>query len=110
PVRVQASKTNSAPVRLVQEFIRVKKSKEQDREAILLSLLARTFKTKTIMFFDTKALAHRMMLVLGLAGIKAAELHGNLAMTQRLEALERFKSGEVDVLAATDLAARGLDI
>jgi excinuclease UvrABC helicase subunit UvrB len=50
------------------------------------------------------------MIVLGLAGIRVAELHGNLTMTQRLEALERFKSGDVEVLVATDLAARGLDI
>ena len=49
----------------------------------------RTFTTKTIVFFDTKVLAHRLNIVLGLAGIKAAELHGNLAMTQRLEALDR---------------------
>ena len=81
-----------------------------NREAILLSLLARTFTTKSIVFFDTKVAAHRCMLVLGLAGIKVAELHGNLTMTQRLEALERFKNGDVEVLVATDLAARGLDI
>jgi ATP-dependent RNA helicase DDX27 len=80
------------------------------REAILLSLLSRTFTTKTIVFFDTKIGAHRCMIVLGLAGIRVAELHGNLTMTQRLEALERFKSGDVEVLVATDLAARGLDI
>ena len=49
----------------------------------------RTFKTKTIVFFDTKVLAHRLNIVLGIAGIRAAELHGNLAMTQRLEALDR---------------------
>lgn len=51
--------------------------------------MCRTFKTKTIVFFDTKVLAHRLNIVLGLAGIKSAELHGNLAMTQRLEALDR---------------------
>lgn len=51
--------------------------------------LRRTFKTKTIVFFDTKVLAHRLNIVLGLAGIRAAEIHGNLAMTQRLEALDR---------------------
>ncbi|CBJ29130.1 DEAD box helicase [Ectocarpus siliculosus] len=110
PVRVKASPMNSAPQRLVQEFVRIRQSREQDREAILLSLLTRTFKTKTIVFFDTKILAHRLNIVLGIAGIRAAELHGNLAMTQRLEALDRFKSGDVTVLVATDLAARGLDI
>lgn len=51
--------------------------------------LFRTFKTKTIVFFDTKVLAHRLNIVLGIAGVRAAELHGNLAMTQRLEALDR---------------------
>ncbi|CAM9364043.1 unnamed protein product, partial [Ectocarpus sp. 4 AP-2014] len=108
--RLKASPMNSAPQRLVQEFVRIRQSREQDREAILLSLLTRTFKTKTIVFFDTKSLAHRLNIVLGIAGIRAAELHGNLAMTQRLEALDRFKSGDVTVLVATDLAARGLDI
>lgn len=52
------------------------------REAILLSLLARTFTSKSIVFFDTKQAAHRCLLVLGLAGIRCAELHGNLTMTQ----------------------------
>lgn len=54
-----------------------------------LPLVIRTFKTKAIVFFDTKVLAHRLNIVLGIAGIRAAELHGNLAMTQRLEALDR---------------------
>jgi ATP-dependent RNA helicase DDX27 len=110
PIRVEATPANSLAKRLEQEFIRIRKSREDDREAILLSLLSRTFKTKTIVFFDTKVQAHRIMLVLGLSGLKAAELHGNLTMTQRLEALERFKSGDVEILVATDLAARGLDI
>jgi ATP-dependent RNA helicase DDX27 len=97
--------------RLEQEFIRVRSGNEGiNREGMLLALLTRTFSTQTIVFFDTKVKAHRMMILCGLCGIKCAELHGNLSQTQRLEALEQFRKGEVDVLLATDLAARGLDI
>lgn len=97
--------------RLQQEFVRVRSGNEgASREAMLLALLTRTFKSRTIAFFDTKSLAHRMMIVCGLCGIHCAELHGNLTQTQRLEALEAFREGEVDVLLATDLAARGLDV
>ena len=97
--------------RLEQEFVRVRTGNEGiNREAMLLSLLTRTFKERVIVFFDTKAAAHRLMIICGLCGIKCAELHGNLTQPQRLEALEAFREGEVDVLLATDLAARGLDI
>ncbi|CAM9916771.1 unnamed protein product, partial [Hapterophycus canaliculatus] len=46
PVRVRASPMNSAPQRLVQEFVRIRQSREQDREAILLSLLSRLVKAQ----------------------------------------------------------------
>jgi ATP-dependent RNA helicase DDX27 len=118
PVRIRVSDKDKgannglevAP-RLEQEFIRVRSGNEGiNREGMLLGLLTRTFTSQTIVFFDTKAKAHRMMILCGLCGIKCAELHGNLSQTQRLEALEQFRKGEVDVLLATDLAARGLDI
>ena len=97
--------------RLEQEFVRVRASNEGvNREAMLLALLTRTFTSRTIVFFDTKVDAHRLMIICGLCGIKCAELHGNLTQVQRLEALENFREGSVDVLLATDLAARGLDI
>ena len=97
--------------RLEQEFVRVRTGNEGvNREGMLLSLLTRTFKSRCIVFFDTKAEAHRVMIICGLCGIKCTELHGNLTQTQRLEALEAFREGDVDVLFATDLAARGLDI
>ena len=115
PVRVRISDKDStssgkdlevAP-RLEQEFIRIRSGNEGvNREAMLLALLTRTFPTETIVFFDTKAKAHRMMILCGLCGIKCAELHGNLTQAQRLEALELFRKGDVDVLLATDLAAR----
>lgn len=116
PVRVQVSdkdkgKNLEVAPRLEQEFIRVRVGNEgMNREGMLLALLTRTFTEQTIVFFDTKAAAHRLMILCGLCGIKCAELHGNLTQTQRLTALEDFRKGEVDVLLATDLAARGLDI
>jgi ATP-dependent RNA helicase DDX27 len=119
PVRVRISEklqsnggkgVEVAP-RLEQEFVRVRSGNEGiNREAMLLSLLTRTFTRKAIVFFDTKCSAHRMMILCGLCGIKCSELHGNLTQAQRLTALEQFRKGEVDVLLATDLAARGLDI
>lgn len=97
--------------RLEQEFVRVRASNEGvNREAMLLALLTRTYTKRVIVFFDTKADAHRLMILAGLCGIKCAEIHGNLTQVQRLEALEQFREGAVDVLLATDLAARGLDI
>ena len=123
PVRIQATdKKNGAGTapsnagvevapRLEQEFIRIRPGNEGvNREGMLLALLTRTFKSRVIVFFDTKSAAHRLMIVCGLCGIKCAELHGNLTQVQRLEALEAFREGSVDVLLATDLAARGLDI
>lgn len=51
-----------------------------------------------------------MTIILGLLGIDACELHGNLSQTQRLEAFLKFKEGKFNYMMATDLAARGLDI
>ncbi|CAB9507678.1 dependent RNA helicase [Seminavis robusta] len=96
---------------LEQEFVRIRSGNEGiNREAILLALLTRSFISQTIVFFDTKATAHRIMILCGLCGIKCAELHGNLTQAQRLTALESFRNGEVNILLATDLAGRGIDI
>lgn len=81
--------------RLIQEFIRIKSSSESDRAAILASLVSRTFTERVIVFFDTKVAAHRFSLLLGLLGVKNAELHGDLTQIQRLESLELFRSAKV---------------
>ena len=98
---VEAPSNNGVEVapRLEQEFVRVRAGNEGvNREAMLLALLTRTFKNRVIVFFDTKSAAHRLMVICGLCGIKCAELHGNLTQVQRLEALEAFREGSVNVL------------
>jgi len=83
---------------------------ETDREAVLCSLVVRTFHSKTMVFVPTKKTAHRLHIILGLMGIRIGELHGDLTQIQRLDALKKFQSSESDVLIVTDVAARGLDI
>eukprot|EP00941_MAST-03F_sp_MAST-3F-sp1_P005556 g5556.t1 len=110
PVRVCVDDVANVADRLVQEFVRIRKNAEDTREAIVVSLVKRSFGKNTIVFCASKAQAHRLVIVLGLLEIKAAELHGNLTQTQRASALRRFKLGKVKILVATDLAGRGLDI
>jgi len=54
----------------------------QTREALLLALCKRTFTDHTLVFCGTKAQAHRLHILFGLFGLKAAELHGNLTQLQ----------------------------
>ncbi|KAK3085997.1 hypothetical protein FSP39_011961 [Pinctada imbricata] len=110
PVKIFVNENTDVALGLRQEFIRVRANREGDREAIVCALVSRTFRDHCIVFIQTKKQAHRMHIVLGLLGINVGELHGNLSQAQRLETLKRFKNAEVDVLLATDLAARGLDI
>lgn len=110
PVRVKTegnSVTTVAP-RLVQEFVRVRK--EEEREAMLASLVVRVFSKRCIVFYEMKKDAHRFHAIISLMGVRSVELHGDLPQVQRDLALQRFRDSEADVLVATDVAARGLDI
>ncbi|CAN7110230.1 unnamed protein product [Brassica rapa subsp. narinosa] len=110
PLRLSADPSARRPPGLTEEVVRIRRTREANQEAVLLSLCTRTFKSKVIIFSGTKQAAHRLKILFGLAGLKAAELHGNLTQAQRLDSLEHFRKQEVDFLIATDVAARGLDI
>lgn len=108
PVRVHANPVNRVVENLEQEF--VKAPSEDLREAVLLSLCTRNYTARVIIFCATKQAAHRLAIVFGFCGLNFAEIHGNLAQADRVQALQRFQQEEVDFLLATDLASRGLDL
>ena len=63
-----------------------------------------------IIFTKTKTDCHRIFLALKLLNKTVAELHGKMPQSLRLKSLQDFQSGNVDILVATDLASRGLDL
>ncbi|MFT4198448.1 MAG: DEAD/DEAH box helicase, partial [Pseudoxanthomonas sp.] len=82
---------------------------ERKREA-LLHLLAQGPAVQTLVFARTKHGADRLAKQLTQAGVRADALHGDKSQGARQRALAGFKSGQVPVLVATDIAARGIDI
>lgn len=110
PVKLFVDEPTSTSENLVQEFIRIRPQHENSRLAITLSLCERVYKDKCIVFFKTKRQVHDAFLYFREFNINAAEIHGNLTQSKRLESLELFKNDKVTHLLATNVAARGLDI
>ena len=85
PARLSADGLGAAPSTLTQEIVRVRPGAAGDKEAIVMALLSRAFANqRAIVFARTKARAHRLKIIAGLVGIRAAELHGDMTQTQRL--------------------------
>jgi len=110
PLKVFVDSNKVVAWNLRQEFVRLRAGKECDREALLATLVCRSFRDHTMVFIQTKQQCHRLHIMLGLLGVRVGELHGNMSQPLRLDTLKRFKEDEIDVLLATDVAARGLDI
>ncbi|GAM18401.1 hypothetical protein SAMD00019534_015760 [Acytostelium subglobosum LB1] len=111
PIRVAVDALYQVASTLEQEFVKIKPQALGDRPALLLSLATRVFNNGgTIVFFKSKKEVHRMRIIFGLAGLSAAELHGDLSQEQRFESLQQFRDGKVNFLLASDVAARGLDV
>lgn len=82
PVRLFVDPKRSTARGLIQEFVRVRAGKEAERSALLVALCKRTFKTKSIVFFRSKKLAHQMRIVFSILDMKSEELHGDLSQEQ----------------------------
>ena len=80
------------------------------KSALLVALLKRGDMPQALVFTRTKHRANRLASQLVTAGIKAERIHGNRSQSQRTQALAGFKDGTYQVLVATDIAARGIDV
>ena len=77
---------------------------------MLLELVSQPGFTRVLVFVRMKDGANRLTSFLQLAQIKAARLHSSRSQEQRMKALQDFKDGKIQVLVATDIVARGIDI
>lgn len=84
--------------------------KKSDKTNLLIELVKQNPKATTIVFSRTKHGADKVVKKLASAGIKSAAIHGNKSQNNRQRALSNFKNGELNVLIATDIAARGIDV
>jgi ATP-dependent RNA helicase RhlB len=83
---------------------------KEEKIPLLLNLLQRTDPHRSIVFVNTRAAAERVTQRLSRHGYTVGALSGDVPQNKRQRLLERFKKGDVEVLVATDVAARGLHI
>lgn len=107
PVEVQVSPVSSTAEKVSQQVYHVEK---KAKAALLAKILGSGTTQQTLVFTRTKHGANRLVKTLGKSGILTACIHGNKSQNARQQALESFKSGKINVLIATDIAARGIDI
>ena len=107
PVKVEATPENSTVDAISQKVYRVAKSK---KTGLIINLISEGKWEQVLVFTRTKHGANRLTKKMISANISAAAIHGNKSQGARTKALAGFKSGQVRVLVATDIAARGLDI
>ena len=107
PLLVEVAPRNSTAERIEQLVHPVDKA---NKPALLSHLVSSHNWEQVLVFTRTKHIANRLAERLERDGISAAAIHGNKSQGARTKALAGFKSGDVRVLVATDIAARGLDI
>jgi superfamily II DNA/RNA helicase len=107
PVLVEVARPNATATNVEQKFLSV--TDDDKRRAVLKVLKDREI-TQAIIFVNSKLGAARLARTFERDGLRTNALHGDKSQDERLKALAAFKAGEVDLLVATDVAARGLDI
>jgi superfamily II DNA/RNA helicase len=107
PVLVEVARPNATATNVEQRFYSVV---DDDKRAVVRQLLRTRELSQALIFVNSKLGAARLARSFERDGLKTQALHGDKSQDERLKALAAFKAGEVDLLVATDVAARGLDI
>jgi superfamily II DNA/RNA helicase len=107
PVTVEVARPNATASTVEQRFYDVA---DDDKRAAVRQLLRQRELTQALVFVNSKLGAARLARSFERDGLKTAALHGDKSQDERLKSLDAFKRGEVELLVATDVAARGLDI
>ena len=107
PITVEVARPNATATNVEQRFYSVA---EDDKRAVVRQLLRSRALTQALVFVNSKIGAARLARSFEREGLKTSALHGDKSQDERLKSLDAFKRGDVDVLVATDVAARGLDI
>ncbi|ODU81425.1 MAG: ATP-dependent RNA helicase [Bordetella sp. SCN 68-11] len=107
PVEIEVAARNATADTVSQ--IAYKLSGDAKRAAVVHLVKSRGLK-QVIVFSNTKIGTARLARLLERDGVRAESIHGDKTQADRMKALEAFKAGELEVLVATDVAARGLDV
>lgn len=107
PVRIEVAPESTTAERVEQRLMYVSQG---DKRALLEHSLQAEGVGRTLVFTKTKHGADRLAKELNASGIRTDAIHGNKTQNKRNRALESFRSGRLQVLVATDVAARGIDV
>ncbi len=107
PVLVEVARPNATAANVEQHFYSVV---ADDKRAAVRRVLKERGLVQALVFVNSKLGCARLARSFERDGLKTTALHGDKSQDERLKALDAFKRGEVDVMVATDVAARGLDI
>ena len=107
PILVETSPENTTVEAIIQYVYKVDKSKKSE---LIIKLIKEGNWRQVLVFTRTKHGANKLCKKMIKANISAAAIHGNKSQGARTNALAGFKNGSIEILVATDIAARGLDI
>ncbi len=107
PILVETARPNQTATNVEQRFYKVN---DDDKRYVIRQILRDRDIKQSIVFVNSKLGAARLARSFERDGLRTTALHGDKSQDERLKALDAFKRGEVDLLVATDVAARGIDI